>query len=181
MPRRVINNLSNANQALNYLLELQEFSLANYAAQAGLYANGDRANCLAMIRDIARDQQMRATDVGQLLVNRRAHSNRAGFSVSLTGLNDLCASYVAGRLLREQPALIEAIVETARHLEDDPEAKAIAERILTAERHNLQQLRRLLNDTTREEVIAMRPQNSNCEANWNTPHQESFLVMPLKA
>jgi hypothetical protein len=149
---RSVRYFSTVNEALNRLRSLQEYSLANYAAQASLYARVDRSKYLAAIEEIAKGRHMRATDIGRLLVDRRIHPERGGFLGNFTALNDLCAKYVAGRILEEQPALIDAIVECTRHLEGDPKAKALALRTLIAEQDNLRQLRRLLDETTREEA-----------------------------
>ena len=147
MPHRRLLSSSSRNQTLKRLFALQEFSLANYASQAQLYAGGGEREHLATIVEIAKDQASRAAEIGNLLSTRRVFLQRKGFPMCFTGLNYLSAAHVARRMLAKQPELIAAIRECVEKLHGDHEGEPISRRILAGEEKNLRHLRRVLGET----------------------------------
>jgi len=135
-------------QALERLFTLQKLSLANYAAQAQLYAGDGERECLAAIVKIAEDQTARAAEIGSLLSNRRVFLQREGFPMRLARLNYLGAAYVARRMLIEQPELIGAIRDCGEELIGDPAGQVLAHQTLAGEEKNLQHLKRVLGGTS---------------------------------
>lgn len=130
--------------ALQRLFELQEYSLARYAAQAELYGRDEAYPYLAAIIDIADDQSLRASAIGSLLTHRRVPVEHRGFPFSFTGLNYVSAEYVARLLLASQPELIAEIRTCMAPLEHDPEARGLANDVLAGETANWKTLRRVV-------------------------------------
>jgi hypothetical protein len=148
MPHRRLHRSSSRSQALKRLFALQEFSLANYASQAQLYAGGGEREHLATIVEIAKHQASRAAVIGNLLSTRRVFLQRKGFPKCFTGLNYLSAAHVARRMLAEQPELIAAIRECVENLDGDREGRALARQILAGEEETLRHLKRVLGAAT---------------------------------
>jgi hypothetical protein len=147
MPHRRLHSSSSRNQALKRLFALQEFSLANYASQAQLYAGGGEREYLATIVEIAKHQASRAAEIGNLLSTRRVFLQSKGFPMCFTGLNYLSAAHVASRMLVKQPELIAAIRECIEKLHGDHEGQSLARCSLAGEEKNLRQLKRVLGET----------------------------------
>lgn len=148
MPHRVRLSSAYHNQALKRLFTFQEFSLANYASRARLYAGDGEQESLATIMDIAKRQTALATEIGNLLSTRRAFLQREGFPMCFTGLNYLGAAYVARRILVKQPEVIAAIRECVNEQSGDPEGQVLGHRALASEEQNLRQLNRLFGEKT---------------------------------
>jgi hypothetical protein len=146
MSGRVRHNSQTRNQALKRLFTLQEFSIANYASQAHLHAGDGEQEHLAAIVEIAKDQTARAAEIGSLLSARREFLQRSGFPMHFTGLNYLSASFVARRILTEQPDLIAAIRGCVDKLHGDHDGQALARRTLASEEENLRQLNRVFGE-----------------------------------
>lgn len=155
MSGRVRRSSQTRSQALKRLFTLQEFSIANYASQAYLHADDGEREHLAVIVEIAKDQRARAAEIGSLLSARRAFLQRSGFPMHLTGLNYLSASFVARRILTEQPDLIAAIHECIDRLQGDHEGQVLARRALASEQENLWQLKRVLGEAP-EDAAALQ-------------------------
>jgi hypothetical protein len=147
MPHGRLNSSSSRNQALKQLFALQEFSFANYASQAQLYAGGGGREYLAAIVEIAKNQASRAAEIGNLLSTRRVFLQRKGFPMCFTGLNYLSAAHVTRRMLAKQPELIAAIRECVGELHGDPDGQVLARRALAGEEENLRHLKRVLGET----------------------------------
>jgi hypothetical protein len=147
MPHLRLHSSSSRNQALSQLFVLQEFSLANYASQAQLYAGGGEREYLGTIVEIAKHQASSAAEIGNLLSTRRVFWLRKGFPMCFTGLNYLSAAHVVRRMLVKQPELIAAIRECVEKLHGDHEGQPLARRILADEEKNLRQLKRVLGET----------------------------------
>ena len=147
MSGRIRHN-SQTRNPLKRLFTLQEYSIANYASQAHLHAGDSEREHLAVIVEIAKDQTARAAEIGSLLLARREFVQRSGFPMHLTGLNYLSASFVARRILTEQPALIAAIRECVDKLHGDHEGEVLARRTLASEEENLWRLKRILGETS---------------------------------
>jgi hypothetical protein len=148
MAYRIQHNSTLRERALQQLYALQEFSLANYAAQSRLYVGDGERPFLVAIRDIAQQQAARAIEIGSLLANRRVFLQRQGFPLRFTGLNDLSAAYVARQILGGQPELIAAIGQCVDKLHGDHEGQMLARRILADEEENLRCLKRVLGEKT---------------------------------
>jgi hypothetical protein len=148
MSSRVRQSSKSRNQALNRLFALQEFSIAKYAAQAHLHAGDGEQEHLAVIVEIAKDQTERAAEIGGLLFARRAILQRSGFPMHFTGLNYLSASFVARRILTEQPALIAAIRGCLDMLQGDHDGQVLARQTLAREEANLWRLKRIFGEAT---------------------------------
>jgi hypothetical protein len=155
MSGRVRHSSKTRNQALNRLFALQEFSIANYAAQAHLHANGGEREPLAVILEIAKEQKARAAEIGSLLLARRAILQRSGFPMHFTGLNYLSASFVARRILTEQPDLIAAIRGCVEKLHGDHDGEVLARGALASEQENLWQLKLVLGEA-KDEAAALQ-------------------------
>jgi hypothetical protein len=162
MPHHIRTSSSPPDQSLKRLFTFQEFSIANYASQAQLYA-GDREHAfLVTIMEIATRQTALATEIGNLLSTRRVFLQREGFPMSLTGLNYLGAAYVARRILVKQPELIAALSKCVSELSGDPEGQVLGRKALASEEENLRQLNRVFGETTdpADRSIAIRPRSS---------------------
>jgi len=148
MSGRVRHSSKTRNQALKRLFALQEFSIATYASQAHLHAGDSEREHLAVIVEIAKDQTARAAEIGSLFSARREFLQRSGFPMYLTGLNYLSASFVARRILTEQPDLIAAIRGCVEKLYGDHEGQVLARRTLASEEENLRKLKRVFGDAS---------------------------------
>jgi hypothetical protein len=152
MSGRIRRSSQTRNRALKRLFALQEFSMANYAAQAQLHATGEREP-LAVILEIAKDQKARAAEIGSLLLARRAILQRWGFPMHFTGLNYLSASFVARRILTEQADLIAAIRRCVDKLHGDHEGEVLARRTLASEQENLWKMKRVLGEAPDDAAV----------------------------
>jgi hypothetical protein len=148
MSGRIRHSSQTRNQALKRLFTLQEFSIANYATQAHLHAGDGEREYLVVILEIAKDQKARAAEIGSLLSARREVLQRSGFPMDLTGLNYLSASFVAHRILTEQPDLIAAIRGCVDKLHGDHEGEVLARRTLASEQENLRKMKRVLGEAS---------------------------------
>lgn len=148
MPYRVRHSSTTRNRALKRLFAIQEFSLANYASQARLYAGDSERKCLAKIVEIANRQTAHAAEIGKLLSARRVFLQREAFPMYLTRLNYLSAAYVTREMLEKQPELLKVIRECLEHLHGDQEGQAVAHRILASEEENLRHLNRIFGKTS---------------------------------
>jgi hypothetical protein len=146
MAHRLRHSSASRQRALKRLFTIQEFSLANYASQAQLYARDGERESLATITAIARRQTARAAEIGNLLSARRVFLQREGFPMSFTGLNYLGAAHVARKMLVKQPELIAAIRECVEELHGDDEGRSLARRTLADEEENLRELKRVLGE-----------------------------------
>ena len=155
MSGRIRQSSLTRNQTLKRLFTLQEFTIANYASQAHLHAGDGEREHLAVIVEMAKDQTARAAEIGSLLLARREFLQRSGFPMQLTGLNYLSTSFVARRILTEQPALIAAIRGCLDMLHGDHEGQVLARRTLASEEENLWQLKRLLGEAD-EDVATLQ-------------------------
>ena len=127
--------------ALQRLFALQEYSLARYAAQAELYGRDEAYQSLAAIKDIAKDQVIRASQIGNLLASRREPVEHRGFPLCFTGLNYVSADHVARLLLTQQPQLIAEVKSCIASLMGDSEGQQAARDVLAGETANLATLR----------------------------------------
>ena len=148
MSGRIRQSSLTRNQTLKRLFTLQEFTIANYASQAHLHAGDGEREHLAVIVEMAKDQTARAAEIGSLLLARREFLQRSGFPMHLTGLNYLSASYVARRILTEQPDLIAAIRGCLEMLHGDHEGQVLARRTLASEEETLWRLKRIIGETS---------------------------------
>jgi hypothetical protein len=148
MARRLRHSSISRHRALKRLFTIQEFSLANYASQAQLYARDGEREGLATITAIARGQAARAAEIGNLLSARRVFLQREGFPMSFTGLNYLGAAHVARKMLVKQPELIAAIRACVEVLQGDHEGQSLARRTLADEEENLRKLKRVVGEAS---------------------------------
>jgi hypothetical protein len=134
-------------RALQRLFALQEYSLARYAAQAQLYGGDGAHESRAAINDIAKDQSIHASSIGNLLASRREPMEHHSFPLCFTGLNYVSADYVARLLLTRQPQLIAEVNSCMAALSGDAEGRRLAREVLAGETANLNTLRSIASDT----------------------------------
>jgi hypothetical protein len=77
-----------------------------------------------------------------LLAGRRAFVQCGGFPIGFTSLNDLGVTFVARKMMAEQPMLIAAIRQCLRGLSGDREVHVLGWQTLASEVENLRKLER---------------------------------------
>lgn len=139
-----INELEMASvDVLNRLLQLQNRSLPAYLAQASLYVNRGDQRVAAVLANIHANQQAAASRLADAILDRRGRVEAGTFPTHYTHLNFVSVSHLIPELIRHQKADIRAIERCVAQLQGDPEAQALAEEVLGAERAHLEQLQEL--------------------------------------
>jgi bacterioferritin (cytochrome b1) len=129
---------------LNRLLALQQYSLANYLLYANPWVPPGGERLLEAIRQIAANHQVQACRIGRLIVNRRGAIGPGHFPMRFTAYNDLALDYLAQRLLEQERELIDEVSRGVARLDDDPEARRLAEDVLASEERHFKMLTGLL-------------------------------------
>jgi hypothetical protein len=129
--------------ALNRLLEIEQFSLANYLLNARPWTHPGDEPLLDTVRRIAEDQRNQAIRIGQLLVDRNGYIERNQFPMEFVDYNDLALDYLMQRVIEDQQQLINEVAAGREQLADDPEARQLADEILANEKQHLEMLTRV--------------------------------------
>lgn len=131
----------NSKAVLNHVLNLQRFSLAGYLRFSRPWASDPDHVLLQIVFGIAQIQQVHATRVGELLVERHASTEPGTFPMRFTGLNDLSIRYVAPLVVEDLQRIIHDLHWCAEALRDDSTAWELVQAILRDEERHLQMLR----------------------------------------
>jgi rubrerythrin len=139
---------------LNHLLALQQYSLANYLLYANPWAPPGGERLLEAVRQIAADHEVQAGRIGRLIVSRRDAIAPGRFPMRFTAYNDLALDYLARRLLEQEREMVDEAGRCVARLDDDPEARRLAEDVLASEKRHVKMLTGLLPPTVvRDEVL----------------------------
>ncbi|HEY1376984.1 MAG TPA: ferritin-like domain-containing protein [Gemmataceae bacterium] len=137
---------------LNRLLAVLRYSLASYLRHARPWAPPGNGRLLDAVRRVAADHEGHARRIGRLILNRRGRVEPAGFPVRFAAYNDLALDYLARQLVAHERTIVEEVACGAAALDRDPEARQVAEHILTVEREHLRTLAELVSPAARDEA-----------------------------
>lgn len=124
-------------RALNRLLTITQYSLANYLVHAPSWTCRGEELMLETTRRVAAGQQAEAMRVGRLLVHRYGYTDLGHFPTRFPEYNDLSLDYLVQRLIEHERLMIDEIGRCAQQLAGDPEAKRLAEEVLAGEKQHL--------------------------------------------
>ncbi len=127
--------------ALNRLLNLERFSLANYLQYARpLVRPGDEA-LHGAVQQIARDQLGFAQRTVQLIERRKAAVEPGlGFPAAYTICNDLEIRHLLDRLMEDEERIIREVVVCRADLRGDEEAERLVAEVLSSEQAHWKKL-----------------------------------------
>ncbi|MFM9069610.1 MAG: hypothetical protein ACKOUR_20095 [Planctomycetota bacterium] len=142
-----------ATDLLNRLLVLHTRSLPLYLLDAAPWTQPSDEESLAVIHDIAHDQQETAEQLIGLIMQRNATPHKGDFPLTFTIFNDLSVEFLVKEMIRRQRLEIAAIEDCVGRLSADPAAAAVAEEALGAAKAHLDSLRELEAQADRATVI----------------------------
>lgn len=138
---------------LNRLLALHTRSLPLYLLDAAPWTQPSDEESLAVIHDIAHDQQETAEQLTALIMQRNAAPDNGDFPLTFTIYNDLSVEFLVKEMLRRQRQEVAVIEDCVGQLTADPAAAAVAEEALGAAKAHLDSLRELDSHAGRASVI----------------------------
>jgi rubrerythrin len=128
---------------LNRLLQVQTCSLPAYLAQASPFVDREDRRAAEVLANIHANQQAMATRLADAVRERRGRAEAGTFPMTFTSLNFVAMHRLLPELINYQKRDISVIEKCVAQLENDPEARALAEEVLGAERAHLEQLEEL--------------------------------------
>lgn len=137
-----VQSFLNGRDALNHVLNLQRFSLANYLRFARPWTREADCKLLATVFDIAEVQMQNATRIGGLLVERHASIEPGSFPTRFIGLNDLSIEHAALRVAEDLDWIIRNLQSCEDVLGDDAAAWELVQGMLRDEKRNINMLRK---------------------------------------
>lgn len=143
MPAKTNEQAMATVDVLNLLLQVQNRSLPAYLAQAALFVDRGDQRIAAVLANIHADQHAMAARLADFIRERRGRLEPGTFPMVFTDLNFVSVSHLLPELIRYQKLDIQAIERCVDQLANDPEARALAEEVLGAEKAHLEQLQEL--------------------------------------
>jgi len=128
---------------LNRLFQVQNRSLLTYLAQASPFVDRADRRAAEVLANMHANQQAMATRLADAIRERRGRIEAGTFPMAFTNLNFVALNRLLPELIQHQRQDISVIEKCVAQLENDPEARALAEEMLGAERAHLEQLEEL--------------------------------------
>ncbi len=133
---------------LNRLLTVELRSLPQYLVSTAFWADHDDEKAVQTVVRIAEDQRTMANRISQLIEKREGAVVVGEFPMEYTDLHFLALDYLIKRLIAAQRRDIGVIRRSIEQLEDDEEARELAEEILGCEQAHLEALEELVAQPT---------------------------------
>jgi len=134
---------SNSASVLNRLLVRLHRSLQMYLTQAAPWLNRGADKAALTLQNIVADQQRLAQLIADLLIARRIRPETGDFPIDFTDMNFLSIEFLSRELATHARSDVEWITRAVATLEDDAEAKSLAEEALGSAKAHLEQLEEL--------------------------------------
>ncbi|MHB9044511.1 MAG: hypothetical protein ACYC35_01110 [Pirellulales bacterium] len=126
---------------LNRLLVLLSRSLLTYLADTTPWTPpGGPSDARDALAVLAGEKRTLAYRIGELIVARGGRIDPGGFPMAFSDTHDLAIDYLLTMMIRDQKQDLDAVEEIAGRLDDDPEAKALAQETLGSTRAHLKRL-----------------------------------------
>ena len=128
---------------LNRLLQVQNRSLLAYLAQASPFVDRADRRAAEVLANMHANQQAMAARLADAVRERRGRVEGGTFPMDFTNLNFVALNRLLPELIQHQRRDISVIERCVAQLQNDPQARALAEEVLGAERAHLEQLEEL--------------------------------------
>ena len=138
-----MNNDPRSIEILNQILQIEEYSLANYLMDARPWMRDGDEPLAATIARLYEDRLESAKKISHLIVDRDGYIQPGSYPLDYTGLNDVSLDYLYPLLVDQQERIVARLEELTEQLRNDPEAYALAQEILGNERGHLENLREI--------------------------------------
>jgi hypothetical protein len=135
---------SSERNALNRLLAIQRFSLANYVIQASPWTHSGNEPAVETLKVIVDDHAHYAQLLADAIDARDGLVESGSFPMSFASLSDLTLDYVLSQLIEYQHRDIQRIEQCVSELVGDPLAWSLASEVLGSERAHLEILKESL-------------------------------------
>lgn len=119
--------------ALNCVLKLQRFSLANYLSEATTWTHPSNELLLEEIRGQLHDHERQITRLAAAIDERDGCGESGSFPLAYMSLNDLSLDYLLPSLLKYQQRDIQSLKRHVAALVEDPAAQSLASEVLGSE------------------------------------------------
>src|SRR4029079_17229031 len=129
---RRITKREHSVEVLNRLLVLLDCSLARYLSFARPWVRRRYLLLDAVARRMSYEHEMFARRIARLIYDRRGAVQSCVFPMGFTSYNDLSLDFLAPRLLEHQRALVVTAEESAKQLDDDPEARRLVKKVMAS-------------------------------------------------
>jgi hypothetical protein len=126
--------------ALNRLYVLHNRSLPIYLRDAAPWEREGDEHAKQTLAHIIEDHQTTVDRLGAMILDRDGVVEHGRFPMEFTGWHDLAFDFILRRLIDVQRLAIRTIESCVRTLDQDPEAKAVAEEILGQAKGHLESL-----------------------------------------
>lgn len=132
--------MTDSNSLLNRLFIALHRSLPAYLESAAPLVTRKDDQAAVVLRRIQQDHRESAARLAELLLDREAVLDTGGFPMRYTSIHDLTLEYLLPQIVQDEASLVKTAEEVVAGLSRDPQARALAQEILGAERAHLEQL-----------------------------------------
>lgn len=129
---------------LNRMLAVQCRSLPMYLSYAPPWTGAGDERASATLSNIVSLRRRMAQRIAETIDARRGRPEPGDFPMEFTDTQFLSLEFLVGELIHYQKQDIAALEQCVRELADDPDARALAEEALGAERSHLEALEGLV-------------------------------------